>query len=83
MGVNVLGMGKEQKGGKKKPPSREKLKYVGIPREYWEIFDALGADGEKYEGRSVAYLVKIAVRKMLQDEGKVDERGKPKQGEGG
>lgn len=69
----------DAKGGRKTPkyPSREKLKYVGIPKEYWAIADALTADGEKYEGRSVAFLVKVAVRAWLVAEGVVDEKGKP------
>lgn len=84
---NVLSMAKEPKKpkrsrqGKKPFPSRLNVKYVQIPKEYWQILDGLTADGAKYEDRSVAYLAKIAVRKFLQDEGKLDEKGKPK-GEG-
>jgi hypothetical protein len=80
MGNTVLSMAKDKQGAKKSPPSRDKLKYVGIPREYWDIFAAMTQDGEKYEGRSIAFLVKVACRKMLQEEGKVDEKGKPKAG---
>ncbi len=77
---NVLDMAKDAKKkpvGKKVPPSRAKLKYVGIPKEYWLIFEAMSRDGEKYEGRSIAFLVKMACRSMLQAEGKLDEKGKP------
>lgn len=79
MAGNLLGMAKEpKKTGKKKPfPSRLAVKYVQIPREYWDIFDGMTEDGEKYEGRSVAFLVKLACRAMLKTEGKVDDKGKP------
>lgn len=85
MSGNVLDMAKEPKkpsgkgrAGKKPFPSRLNVKYVQIPKDYWHILDGLTVDGAKYEGRSVAFLAKIAVRKFLQDEGLVDEKGKPK-----
>lgn len=84
MADNLLGMAKDKKpGGKKKPfPSRLKVKYVQIPVEYWDAFQGMTEDGGKYEDRSVAYLVKIACKSLLQAEGKVDAKGKviPKPG---
>lgn len=84
---NVLGMAKVPKkpkgtrSGKKPFPSRLNVKYVQIPKEFWEMLDGLTADGAKYEDRSVAYLAKIAVRAFLQAEGKLDEKGRPKAAE--
>lgn len=66
------------RAGKKPFPSREKVKYVSVPRDYWDLVKSLTGDGEKYEGRSVAFLAKLALRAWLQAEGKVDEKGKPK-----
>ena len=43
----------------------------------FDLLDGLTADGEKYEGRSVAFLTKMAVRAFLQNEGKVDDKGRP------
>jgi hypothetical protein len=73
-----LDMAKDAKKptNKKKPASRDKLKYVGIPKEFWLVFEELSQDGEKYEGRSIAFLVKMACRSMLQAEGRVDDKGK-------
>lgn len=75
----LLDMPKPPKKGTKGKtfPSREKVKYAGIPAEYWSLLDGLTADGEKYEGRSVAFLSKLAVRAFLQAEGKLDEKGRP------
>lgn len=83
MNDTVLDMPKPNKpkkpDGKKKPfPSRAKIKYAGLPVAYWDLLDSLTAQGEKYEARSVAFLATLAVRKFLQDEGLVDEKGKPK-----
>ena len=86
MTSNVFDMAKgDKKTAKKKPyPSRLKVKYVQIPKAYWEMLDGLTADGAKHEGRSVAYLARIAVKKLLQDEGLLDDKGKPKgEAEGG
>jgi hypothetical protein len=80
MAGNVLDMGKKKPDAKKRPPSRDKVKYVQIPKEYWDLLNGLSQDGEKYEGRSVAFLAKLAVRAMLQTEGLVDDKGKPKPG---
>ncbi len=80
MTATLHDMPKKTKGSaspKPKYPSREKLKYVGIPKEFWELVYGMTEDGEKYEGRSIAYLVKIAVRTFLQSEGKVDAKGRP------
>lgn len=85
---NLLDMAKKTKKpakakGPKKPfPSRLKVKYVQVPKEYWDAFDGMTQSGEKYEDRSVAYLVKMACRAMLQAEGRVDDKGKviPKPG---
>ena len=79
---SLIGMPKKPtkpKGGAKptRPPSRENTKYAGIPRDYWDLLEAMTADGEKFEGRSVAFLVKLGVRMLLQQEGKVDSKGKP------
>lgn len=75
--VGVMAKDGKKPTSKKRPPSRDKVKYVQIPKEYWDIFHALAQDGEKYEGRSVAYLVKLACRTALQGEGKLDAKGKP------
>lgn len=81
MDANVLSMAKApKKQAKKRPPSRDKVKYVQIPRDYWEMLHKLTEDGEKYEGRSVAYLAKVAVRAMLRAEGKVDDKGRAIEG---
>ncbi len=58
-------------------PSRDKVTYTAIPREYGDLLKGLTADGEAYEGRSVAFLTKIAVREFLHRLGKVDEKGRP------
>jgi len=42
-------------------PSRENLKYVYIPKDYWLILDELGDEQE----RSVSYFVKKAVEEYL------------------
>jgi hypothetical protein len=64
---------------KKQYPSRKKVKYVGIPTQYWELLKGMTEDGGDHEGRSMAYLVKIAIRRMLHGSGKVDDKGKPVQ----
>lgn len=65
--------------GRKTPkyPSREKIKYLGVPKEYWDMLDAMTADGEEFEGRSVSFLGKLAVRAFLQARGKLDDKGRP------
>lgn len=82
----VIDMPKKPKkpsgAGKKGPyPSRSKIKYAGLPVEYWDLLDSLTVEGGEYEGRSVAFLNKIAVRAFLQTKGLVDEKGKPKPAE--
>ena len=80
----VLLMAKSKKPGDGKAPrypSRSKIKYAGLPREYWELLEGLTVDGAKFEGRSVAYLAKIAVRAFLRAEGLVDDKGKPVEGQ--
>jgi hypothetical protein len=67
--------GKDAKPGKY--PSREKVTYTAIPREYGELLKELTADGEKHQGRSVSFLTKLAVQAFLKAEGKLDEKGKP------
>ena len=85
---NVLDMAKEPKkpkgsrAGKKPFPSRVNVKYVQIPKDYWELLDGLTREGAEFEDRSVAYLAKLAVRAFLHSKGKLDEKGKPK-AEGG
>lgn len=84
MNANVLHMAKEpKKTAKKRPPSRDRVKYVQIPKEYWELLDGLTEDAEKYEGRSVSFLTKMAVRAFLRTEGLVDDKGKPIEGKPG
>lgn len=73
-------MAKPRKKPPSQPPARQKVSYVAVPVEYGAILDALCADGEKYEGRSRAFLAKLAVRAFLQAEGKVDAKGKPIEG---
>jgi len=70
---------KKGDGAAKAPryPSRDRVKYTGIPREYWDLLDGMTGDGEEYEGRSVAFLAKIAVRAFLQSKGKLDGKGRP------
>jgi hypothetical protein len=72
-------MAKPRKKKVKAYPSREKVAYVGVPRVYGALLDSLTADGEKYEGRSRAFLAKLALRRFLQSEGLLDDKGKPKQ----
>jgi hypothetical protein len=48
--------------------------------EYAALLDELSRDTPKYEGRSRTFLVKTAIRRFLQEEGKLDENGKPKTG---
>lgn len=52
-------------------PSRDKIKYAGIPSDYWDMLESLTAEGAKFEGRSVSFLTKLAVRAFLQSEGKL------------
>lgn len=59
------------------PPSRGKLTYTAIPKEYGDILKGLTEEGEEYEGRSVMFLTKLAVRAFLQGKGKLDAKGKP------
>ncbi len=79
----VTTMPKPKKGaGGKRYPSRAKVTYTGIPAEYAALLRELAADGGKYEGRSVAFLTKLAVRALLRAEGKVDDKGRPLTGGG-
>lgn len=68
---------KKGAGKPKRPPSRERITYTAIPKEYGDLLRGLTAEGEEYEGRSVAFLTKLAVRAFLQARGKVDARGRP------
>lgn len=52
-------------------PSRDKIKYAGIPSDYWDLLESLTVEGAKFEGRSVSFLTKLAVRAFLQSEGKL------------
>ena len=64
----------------KKPkafPSRQKVSYTAVPKEYAQLLRELTAEGEKYEARSVAYLTRVALRAFLQAEGKLDDKGRP------
>ena len=67
--------GKGEKAGKY--PSREKVTYTAIPREYGDLLKGLTADGEKHQGRSVSFLTKLAVQAFLKAEGKLDDKGRP------
>lgn len=64
-------------GGKKGPdkahrfPSRAKTKYAGIPKAYWDALELLAKEDEKYDERSVAWLVTRAVRKFLEEHGRL------------
>jgi hypothetical protein len=69
-----------KKGGADRParyPSRDKVTYTAIPKEYGDILRSLTADSEEYEGRSVAFLTKLAVREFLQRKGRLDDKGRP------
>lgn len=54
----------------KRYPSRDKVKYTYIPIEYWLALEAIGKPIE----RSVAFLVKQAVREYLERSGKLPKR---------
>jgi hypothetical protein len=58
-------------------PSRAKVTYAAVPVEYAKLLRELAAPGEKHEGRSIAFLTRLAVRAFLAAEGKVDEKGRP------
>lgn len=47
------------------PPSRKNIKYVPIPKPEWEQMKALG----KPQERSVAFMVKTAVREFIERHG--------------
>ncbi|QDU24198.1 hypothetical protein [Urbifossiella limnaea] len=69
-----------KKGNAEQParyPSRDKVTYTAIPKEYGDILKAMTADSEEYEGRSVAFLTKLAVREFLQRKGRLDDKGRP------
>lgn len=59
-------------------PSRKKVAYAAVPAEYAPLLGRLAAEGAKYEGRSRAFLTKLALRRFLQAEGLLDESGRPK-----
>lgn len=58
-------------------PSRDKIKYAGIPRAYWDLLEGMSTDGGAFDKRSVSFLTTLAVRNFLFANGKVDEKGKP------
>jgi hypothetical protein len=58
----------------KRFPSREKIKYVGIPTNFWEALESMSvAEGTdpRFEGRSVAYMSTLAIREFLEKHGKL------------
>lgn len=72
------------KPGKKGPhDARKAVTYAAVPAEYAPLLAALAAEGAKYEGRSRAYLAKLALKRFLQAEGLLDEKGKPVGGKPG
>ena len=71
-------MPKKPGPGKKTYPSRQKVSYTAVPKEYVELLRELAAEGQKYESRSVAFLTRVALRAFLQAEGKLDDRGRRK-----
>lgn len=46
----------------KRYPSRDKVKYVAVPVEYWDVLNDIGGEEE----RSVSYMAKIAIREFLE-----------------
>jgi hypothetical protein len=70
-------MPKSRKKKAKPYPSRASVVYVGVPRVYGALLDSMTEDGGKYEGRSRAFLAKLALRRFLQAEGLLDDKGKP------
>ena len=45
-------------------PSRQRIKYVGIPKDFWDTLEAKGKEAE----RSVAFFVRKYVREgMIRD----------------
>jgi hypothetical protein len=61
---------KKQRTASKRFPSRENTKYVGIPRELWDILDGLAESDE----RSVAYFAKKYIREGLERDGKLPKK---------
>lgn len=51
-------------------PSREKVKYVAVPVEFWDILEAMG----KPDDRSVSYMVRKALREFLERNNKLPTR---------
>jgi hypothetical protein len=66
--------------GKPRYPSRERVKSVSIPKDYWEMLDAATRDDDRYEERTVAYLVRVAIREWLERHGKLPPRKPPPPG---
>lgn len=62
---------RKQKPDKKQSayPSRKRVKYAAIPREWWNILNELG----EVEDRSVSWYVRRAVKEYLQKLGKLPE----------
>jgi len=66
------GMAKKNTGASgdaKRYPSRDKFKYVAVPVEFWDVLNVIGQEEE----RSVAYMVKVAVREWLEKRGRLPE----------
>jgi len=58
---------KASEDGVRRYPSRDKVKYAAVPTEMWEALQAIGEEEE----RSVAYMVKVAVREFLERKGRL------------
>ena len=59
---------------RKRWPSRERVRYAGIPTEYWNVLVEYG----RPDGFSVSALVRRAVREHLARLGLVDKQGRVK-----
>jgi hypothetical protein len=67
---------KTRNGNEKKPPrypSRAAVKYVGIPKEFWDILEAMGAPDD----RSVAWMARKAIREYLERNGQLPKKQPP------
>lgn len=62
-------------------PSRDKIKYAGIPEEYWNALEAMGDEEDgPFHKRSCAYLVTLAVKQFLTQQKRLP--AKPSNSEG-
>jgi hypothetical protein len=70
---------KSQQGRKTpKYPSRDKIKYAGIPEEYWDALEAMGKEEDgPFHKRSCAYLVTLAVRRFLTEQKRLPPKPAP------